>query len=368
MNRQVGLILLLLLTSCNAATEESWLGKKVFVKDDFTARIGVAGDEIKPIPGPAAVEEVDGVWLRFGRLWIHKKDVMLPKQAVAYYSQRIKNQPGVQAWWNNRATAWIELGELDNAMNDLNEAIQLDPLNTPSYINRADLRRMKGDYENAIKDANEAVRLDPTNEACYCFRGVTRIYKGDYDGGIEDLSQAIRIDPSKAVNFYNRGNAFSRKGNYENAVKDFTETIRLAPQNSMPFSGRGYAWLRTGKYDNAINDFNQAIVLNPRDADAYEGLAALLSTCPEDKFRDGKKAVEFATKSCELSEWKNWVNIRTLAAAYAETSEFAKAVTWQTKANEMANEEKYKQEGQARLELYKIAKPFRREPYGKEPK
>ena len=57
-----------------------------------------------------------------------------------------------------------------------------------------------------------------------------------------------------------------------------------------------------------------------------------MATCPEAKYRDGGKAVESATRACELTKWKSSEFLNTLAAAYAESGDFDAAVTWQTRA------------------------------------
>ena len=48
-------------------------------------------------------------------------------------------------------------------------------------------------------------------------------------------------------------------------------------------------------------------------------LAWLLATAPDARFRDGPRAVEHATRACELSGWRDAAALDTLAAAYAET-------------------------------------------------
>jgi hypothetical protein len=50
-----------------------------------------------------------------------------------------------------------------------------------------------------------------------------------------------------------------------------------------------------------------------------------------------------------------------LAAAYAESGNFEKAKEWETKAIEMAPDEKSKQEVRSRLALYKQGKPYHEE-------
>jgi hypothetical protein len=74
--------------------------------------------------------------------------------------------------------------------------------------------------------------------------------------------------------------------------------------------------------------------------------------------RDGKKAVESATRACSLSGWNNADDIGTLAAAYAEAGDFASATRFQSWAQELYGSEEDRKFGHERLELYEQGKAY----------
>ena len=51
----------------------------------------------------------------------------------------------------------------------------------------------------------------------------------------------------------------------------------------------------------------------------------MLATSPDDKLRDGARAVKLATKAAEASGYETPHILSTLAAAYAETGDFENA-------------------------------------------
>ncbi|MDA1049181.1 MAG: hypothetical protein O3C40_01705 [Planctomycetota bacterium] len=113
-----------------------------------------------------------------------------------------------------------------------------------------------------------------------------------------------------------------------------------------------------GRYSEALESVNVALESNPDSAFLRNNKAWLLATCPDDAVRDGKLAIEHATKACELSNWINAMFLDTLAAAYAETGDFESAVKWQKEAIRLDNGA-FAQDFQKRLRLFKAGKPYR---------
>ena len=153
--------------------------------------------------------------------------------------------------------------------------------------------------------------------------------------------------------------------NYDDAIADFTTCIdraleRTPQQAEVAYRNRAMAYSRKKEFGKAAADYAKVVEINPESPVGQNGLAWLLCTAPDAKVRDGKRAVEAATKACELTNYKNGGYLDTLAAAYAEIGEFDKAVEWQEKALKAGDiPVKDLDAARKRLELFKQKKPYR---------
>src|SRR5258707_463407 len=103
----------------------------------------------------------------------------------------------------------------------------------------------------------------------------------------------------------------------------------------------GYA--DRGEYERAIQDYTAALRLNPKFGAACERLAWLYATCPKEKLRNGKTALEYARKALELSNREYAPGLEAIAAAHAANGQFAEAVKWQREALKTQQYKQYEQ-------------------------
>jgi tetratricopeptide (TPR) repeat protein len=119
--------------------------------------------------------------------------------------------------------------DLDGALADLNEAINLDPRNAVPYISRGAIFAKKGSYDRALMDLNEARRIKPRDAFVSNGFGVYYNEKGDYDRAITELNQAIRLWPQFFFAYRNRGISYEKKGDLARALADFRVALSFDP-------------------------------------------------------------------------------------------------------------------------------------------
>ena len=180
-----------------------------------------------------------------------------------------------------------------------------------------------------------------------------------YDKAITDCDQAIELGCHDPLAHVYRGLAWCEKKEYDKAIADYDEAIRLDAQNAFPYIARSSARTAKHEYDRADADLDSAARIEPEDPVIQNARAWQWATCPDARYRDGRRSVEAATKACELTGWHEGQIIDTLAAAYAEAGDFASAVKWQARAIELETDAKDKTEFAGRLDLYREKKAYR---------
>jgi tetratricopeptide (TPR) repeat protein len=153
----------------------------------------------------------------------------------------------------------------------------------------------------------------------------------------------------------------SLKGKYLRASDFHWPTVEPDPPPPEP-EARGFYWSERGEFARAMAAYEEALKLLPDDYYSLNGLAWILSTCPKATIRDGKRAVQLATRACDLTFWEMSAYVDTLAAAQAEAGDFKAAIELERKAiGLLSRGDPGEHEMQLRLEGYEANQPYRRQ-------
>ena len=106
-----------------------------------------------------------------------------------------------------------------------------------AYFNRGDAYSYKGDLDRAIADYDQAINLEPTYALVYSKRGNAYSYKGDLDRAIADYDKAISLDPKLGDAYYGRGKTYDKRGRTELALADLRQAFGLIPYSDTKHEG-----------------------------------------------------------------------------------------------------------------------------------
>jgi Flp pilus assembly protein TadD len=122
------------------------------------------------------------------------------------------------------------------------------------------------------------------------------------------------------------GSALLEKGELDTAVQYCRAALLIRPDDADCHTVLAVALDEKGETAAAIYHYEKAVQISPKSISALTNLAWLLATSSNDALRDGNKAVKLADEANQLLGGTSPVVLRTLAAGYAETGQFAKAV------------------------------------------
>jgi tetratricopeptide (TPR) repeat protein len=171
-----------------------------------------------------------------------------------------------------RASLLRDMGRRAAAYTDFEAAIQIDPQNYWIYTSRAFLKLDDGDRLGALADADKGVDLaDGVDIRPLGVRSEVRLLTGDYRGALSDAELFIAGSsgqvPAKA--FYVRALAKNKLGNTQSAIKDLDQSISVRQNFAEAWGARGAFKTQLGDRVGGCNDLAASLRLGSAGAQDY---------------------------------------------------------------------------------------------------
>jgi len=187
-------------------------------------------------------------------------------------------------------------GELDEALENLNQVIDADPGIIEARHVRGRIFLKKNKIEEAIAEFKEALKIDPEYESAIF--SLAQAYKRakKYDEAIAGYKRLMELDPRDSKPPFNLGDIYLELKDVNKAIPYLQQSIQLDPEHSaMGHNLLGAAYLEKKMLEKAEQEIRTALEMRPRIPDAYHNLGLL-----HEEKQEWNKALEEYKKEIEL--------------------------------------------------------------------
>jgi tetratricopeptide (TPR) repeat protein len=131
-----------------------------------------------------------------------RSQVLIWKSSVDFWTYELRLYPEeVPKAYINRASAYEKAGQYKLQKEDLDRAVELDPLNFSAYNNRGSAYGWLGEFELAAADFRKAIELDPGDVVAYRNLAWALTKTGDFEGAIVYYKLAAAMGSVEAERF-----------------------------------------------------------------------------------------------------------------------------------------------------------------------
>lgn len=171
-----------------------------------------------------------GGWYGVGKVYFWSDlDMKRVDAQLGYLQQKVQTEPTDPKTRVELGYTYLLKGENDKAIQELNQALLLDPKSFDAYYNLG-LVMLKEERNNeALEKFQKAVDLSPKDFKGHLQKGVAYRNLGMYKEASVSLAQANKLLPGSADIIYETGRVAEAQGQKEAAIEIYKEALSYDP-------------------------------------------------------------------------------------------------------------------------------------------
>eukprot|EP00931_Biecheleriopsis_adriatica_P043636 TRINITY_DN24941_c0_g1_i1.p1 TRINITY_DN24941_c0_g1~~TRINITY_DN24941_c0_g1_i1.p1 ORF type:complete len:511 (-),score=98.19 TRINITY_DN24941_c0_g1_i1:42-1574(-) len=244
------------------------------------------------------------------------------EEALEDLTQALTIDPSSPHDWNSRAEALQGVGDYSGSIDDASHAIEINPYWSPMWGRRATGKLAMKDWESAKEDCDQALKLDPGESLTWRQRGAAKLALQDSSGAEADCSEAIHLD-NTADSYLGRVQVRMQSGDFKGAIRDCSQALRTdAPEvrHLQAWNLRAVAKLRLTDAVGAMADCTEAIRLNPEHPKAWA-----IRTVAKIRLGDFAGVIEDATEALNAGAAEQVEMLFSRGRAYFQIGDYDSA-------------------------------------------
>ena len=228
-------------------------------------------------------------------------------------------------------------GNLDLAINALDDAVKTDPRFALGYAQLGEAYRLKYQLDKntkwideALANCNKAIALDDRLPAVYATLGYIHRSTGKYDLALGEYQRALQLDPHNADAQLGLARSYDSAGRIADADAAFREAIALQPDSWEGYNRFASFLYSHQRYAEAVAEYKHAIQLTPDNAPLYLNLGAVYSDMGERHYAESEQMYQ---KSISIAP--TYPAYANLGYLYLQQQKYAEAAAAEEKALQM---------------------------------
>jgi tetratricopeptide (TPR) repeat protein len=254
----------------------------------------------------------------------------------------------------------LDRGDWKAAAESFRKGIEVAPKEASLHHKLGTALALQGDGRGAVEEFERAIALDPSFSKAHYSLGVILASTGQPAPAIQHFQAALKSQPGYVEARLQLAHTLRRSGQPEASLAHYAQIVKEDARVTEARFGYAAALIRLRRFGEARDYLAAAITLYPNELAFANAEARILAAAPEDKVRDGPRALRFIQPV--LRRVRGVDTLETMAMAQAELGQFTEAVTWQKEA--IAAAERSSEPGIGsriadNLRLYESRKPCR---------
>nr|WP_246270074.1 tetratricopeptide repeat protein [Paraburkholderia solisilvae] len=176
----------------------------------------------------------------------------------------------------NHASVLVSLGRREDALKQLDAALQVNPAHPRALLLRAGLLAQLGRYDEALAAYDRLLELMPTAVDVLCSRAVVLMALNRAQEALDTSERALRLDPRSFNAHRQRGHVLRDMRRFVDALDAYGRALSIVPNSVEVLLMQGLTLADSGRLDAALGSMNEAIAGQPNYVDAIYNSAVVL--------------------------------------------------------------------------------------------
>jgi tetratricopeptide (TPR) repeat protein len=219
----------------------------------------------------------------------------------------------------DRALELIHQQKYEMAYGVLRDLVKDEPTNARAFPFLAAMELQTGRLADAERHIDELVKTNPENADYRELSGQLYMARRDWKNAEAQWRWIIEQHPSSEQAHMQLAAVLLQQDRVNDALVEISRSLEINPRRSDARSLRGNILAMQGRMQEAALDWNVALVTDPDDTVALSGLGVYL------RQSDPNRALSYAQRAVELTNWRSLGPMRVLAMVHRSRGEYDKA-------------------------------------------